>query len=182
MWAGHFPFAGTKEKEKGRKREARETEGVKGWEEKGEKESPVRRSRSRAFVLVAADSAWTVQGWRCTLLEDIYVSVVASRRLTKSGATCLERRATAGVNQPELTPSHPTRRFRLRRRWQAHVHVHPRALVCLSVCVRACTTRRVRIEEAGVRRGGRENSASEEFTLRIKESSAGSYPRQAKSF
>lgn len=92
---------------------------------------------------VAADSAWTVQGWRCTLLEDIYVSVVASRRLTKSGATCLERRATAGVNQPELTPSHPTRRFRLRRRWQARTHAHARP------CARMCIHSRVYEEQGG---------------------------------
>lgn len=98
-----------------------------------EMEEARRRRERKSGVLVAADSAWTVQGWRCTLLEDIYVSVVASRRLTKSGATCLERRATTGVNQPELTPSHPTRRFRLRRRWQAHVHVHPRPCACAHV-------------------------------------------------
>lgn len=46
-------------------------------------------------------------------LEDIYVSVAASRRLTKSGATCLSAASPCHrwVNQPELTPSHPTRRF-----------------------------------------------------------------------
>ncbi|KAG7188524.1 hypothetical protein KM043_008156 [Ampulex compressa] len=50
-------------------------------------------------------AARTGQGRRRTPLEDIYVSVAASRRLTKSGGTCLERRTAAiELNQAELTP------------------------------------------------------------------------------